>query len=160
MDAETARARARARTWFARTTDWHVWVHALCAAIVGAVFSVLLRNLGIAAVIAHGVYFLIAAIAGIAAALAFGSLGRVFTRRRAGWWLTATIFIWTPAVVAVSFVVFTNTGSFDQLEPYVPAVGALVAGVTALLAWGGPPRWIAVIVLLATSITVAVTAFA
>lgn len=159
MDADTARSKARARSWWARTADWRAWVHALSAGAVGAVFSILVRNLGIAAVVAHGVYFLFAALAVLAAALAFGALARIFTERRAGWVLAATVVLWIPAIVAVSFLVFSSSGSFDHFDPVIPLVGGLVAGVVALLAWGGPPRWLALLALFATAVTLAVAAF-
>jgi hypothetical protein len=135
-----------------------VWLHALVAAVSGAIFAPLVRVLGIAAVIAHGFYFLLAALAVVALGLLLGSYGRLFTRRRGGWWLAATLVVWLPAVVAISFVVLLATGSLDVIEPLVPGVGGLVAGVAALLAWRGLTRWLAVIVLIATAVGIAIAA--
>ncbi|MDM4762226.1 hypothetical protein QT381_04305 [Galbitalea sp. SE-J8] len=146
-------------SWFARIAEWRAWTHALLAAGVGAVFAPIVRTLGIAAVVGHGVYYLLAAASVLAVALGFAALGRIFTRRRTGWLLALTIVVWLPAIVAISFVVLTTTGSLDRVEPLVPAVGGVVGGETALLAWAGPPRWLALIALIATSASVALLAF-
>jgi hypothetical protein len=159
MEVNTARAEAQPRSWASRLVDWRVWAHAGLAVVVGAVFSVLVRNLGIAGVVGGGGFLWAAVLAVLASGLAFGALGRIFTQRRAGWWLVATLVLWLPAIVAVAFLVFTDTGSFDRISIFVPLVGGLVAAVCALLGWAGPPRWIALLLLVVTAIIVVTVAF-
>ncbi|MFT4122479.1 MAG: hypothetical protein QM635_01445 [Microbacteriaceae bacterium] len=152
-------AEKRPRSWFGRIAEPFAWLHALVAALVGGGLSLPVRTLAIAAVVAQGHYLLFGALAVLAVTLAFGVLGRVFTGSRIGWFLLATVGLWLPAVGAVSFVVMTTTGSFNHFDPLIPGIGALVGATAALIVWSGPPRWIGVLGLLATSFAVVVIAF-
>jgi hypothetical protein len=140
MASTSAPAPESARRWLDGAGAGRAWVHALCAFVVGAVFAVFLRNLAIAALAEGGVFYLLAALTGLIAAIAFGALGRAFTGKGSAWLLALTVLAWAPAAGVATFVIFAREGEFEPLNPTVPAVGGIVAVVFALLAHRGVPR--------------------
>jgi len=149
MSNQLVPAANRARTWMAKGALRGAWVHAGIAFLLGAVFGLFVRNVGIAALFGGGGLVFAAGVVVLIAAIGFGALGRMFTARPAGWLLLFTVVLWVPAVFGVAFIVFSGNGSFNQSDPTAPIAGGVAAAVVALLTHGGPPRLVGILALLA-----------
>jgi hypothetical protein len=135
------------------------WGNALAALFVGIVFGFFLRIIAIAALLAGGSSrVMLAALVVLVAAIGFGALGRAFTGRRAGWVLALTVFVWAPLVIGAAFVIFAGEGRFNQSNLLSPVLGGIGAGIFALLAYKGAPRWIAIVLFVATIVAVVIFA--
>ena len=134
-------------------------VHALLAFLVGVVFGLFLRNIGIGGLLAGGMLLVATALVAVVAAIGFGALGRAFTGRKSGWWLVITVFLWAPAILGTAFLIFSDNGSFEQLNPVPLLIGGVAGAAVATLAHAGPPRIIGIIVLLGAASAVAVALF-
>ena len=134
-------------------------VHALIAFLVGVVFGLFLRNIAIGGLLAGGVLIVATALVVLVAGIGFGALGRAFMGKKRGWWLFITVFLWVPAVLGSAFFIFSDNGSFQQLNPIPLLVGGLAGLVMALLSHAGPPRILGIIALLAAASLVAVALF-
>jgi hypothetical protein len=132
------------------------WLHAVVAAVVGVVFGFFLRTVGFAALLTLGTEVLLAVAVVLAAAIAFGAIGRVFTRSGRGWLLLLTPLIWAPAVMGVAFFVFAGSGTLNQLDPFGPLAGGVAAAFAALLAHKGAPRVVGILGIIAAVAVVAV----
>jgi hypothetical protein len=143
MQQRRARSGGRFALWLAEAGTERAWVNALAAFVAGGIFAVLLRNLAVAG-LSEPHYVPIAALAAIAAALAFGSLGRILTRNRWGWLVALTVLPWAVVVVIATFIVFSRQGNLEPLNPSVPVAGGLVGVIGALLAHRGVPRFVGI----------------
>ena len=131
-------------TWLSRSGVERAWVNALIAFFIGAVFAIFIKYLGIAGV-EQNQFLLLAVATAVIAALAFGSVGRMLTRKRSGWLLALTVVPWGIVVVLATFVVFQRAGSFEPLNPTVPVAGGLVGVIAALLPYKGVPRILGIV---------------
>ena len=157
MTTQQGRERSGGRfaTWLAGAGTERAWVNALAAFVLGAIFAVLLRNLSVADLVAGG-FLPLAVLTAIAAALGFGSLGRILTRKRTGWILAATVLPWGAIVVVATFIVFARQGNFEPFNPTVPVAGGLVSVIAALVPYRGVPRFIGLGAILASIIAIIV----
>jgi hypothetical protein len=148
----------RFSTWLVTPGPEKAWLNALVAFIIGAVFAILLRNLGVAGIQQSG-FLPLAVLTGVAAAIGFGSTGRMLTGRRTGWLEALIVVPWGGVVVVATFIVFSRQGNFEAFNPTVPAAGGLVAGILALIPHKGVPRIVglALVVLAAAGIVIYVT---
>jgi hypothetical protein len=155
MSNQKSTTASRPAAWVRKGGMSAPWLHALAAFVVGAVFGIFLRNIGLGALFSGGLMYAAVAVAVIVAAIGFAALGRIFTRRRSGWLLAITIFIWAPAVFGTAFIVFSGNGQFQQFNPLPAVAGGVAAAVCALISHGGPPRLIGIIALIGSIVAVA-----
>jgi hypothetical protein len=146
MTNDTAISRRRLRQ--TATAAGPALPHAGIALVIGAVFSLFLRNNAIAALLEGSGYALVTVLVVVVAAIGFGALGRIFTAKKSGWVLALTVLAWAPAVGATAFFSFASDGIFRQLNPLTALVGGVVAGASALIAHRGVWRVVGIVLVI------------
>jgi hypothetical protein len=134
-------------------------VHAAIAFLLAVVFGLFLRIIAIAALLNGGFLIPVTALVVVLAALGFGALGRAFTGRKIGWLHAATVILWAPAVLGTAFFIFSDNGSFQQINPAPLLIGGVAGAAAAVLGHPGPPRVIGIIALLAAAAALATSLF-
>lgn len=134
--------------WLERAGSSRGWVHALVAFVIGAVFAIFLRQLGFAGLV-QSMFLPLAVVTGVVAAIAFGSIGRIFTRHPAGWILLLTALPWGAVAGLASFIDWANQGTVKTFDPVALVLAGLVSALPALLPYKIAPRVVGIVLILA-----------